>query len=180
MVRPERLTIERLNAMDEQERGLVLAKRDGLVKAQPGDVPGKMGSYISEHPTNFNWTDPTRRLVKKIEAEWPWKTYINTYYWHPPYDYPSITKRYDWYSFDVWGGGLSNGEYTGYRGKALPDSLHEDIFNYVFYEQGLAINWVCTNGWLWTYYGGWERYNPYDPYGADMGHFKHLHFTMRA
>ena len=134
-------------------------------------------SYISQHPTHFNWRSDVKRVVDKVQAKWPWKTYINTYYWHPPYDPPAITKRYDATSFDVWGGGLYNGKYTGYRGKPLPDDLHEQIFNYIFNMPGAPyINWILTNGWMWQG-GRWTRYDPYDPYNADMGHHRHIHVT---
>ncbi len=135
-------------------------------------------SYISDHPTSFSWRDDVAKMVNRVQAKWPYKTFVNTYFWHPPYDPPDITRRYDAQSFDVWGGGLSNGAYTGFRGKPLPDALHEDIFNFLFnYPNKPDIDWLLTNGWMWSRWSGWSRYDPYDPYNADMGHYRHLHIT---
>ncbi len=170
--------IEVLQSIPLADRQRFFAQEDRRRKPSGTDVAGKMGTYIEEHPTTFNWRWDVRGLVSEIESKWPWLTYVNTYWWHPPYDAPEITIRYDRRSFDVWGGGVYGGEYNGYRGKALPDYLHEQIFNYVFYEQPRPIYWVCTNGWLWVRGSGWTLYDPYDPYDADMGHYKHLHFTI--
>ncbi len=175
--------IEVMQSVPEEERLAFFAKddREREPNEAAGDVAGKMGNYISEHPTSFAWRADVRAIVRRVEARWPWLTYINTYRWHPPYDPPAITMRYDARSFDVWGGGLTSGEYTGYRGKPLPDHLHAEIWNYLFNYPGKPdIYWACTNGWLWTYYGGWSRYNPPDPYNADMGHFRHIHITYRG
>lgn len=176
----EHRKIETFKALPDEERLALFAEEDAkrVPELRAGDVAGKMGSYISQHPTSFNFASPVKSLVEEIQDLFPWLTYLNSYFWHPPYDPPSITVRYDPWSFDAWGGGLYRGDYTGYRGKPLPDYLHEKIFNYVFYKQSRPIDWVCTNGWLWTHYGGWSRYDPYDPYDADMGHYRHLHFTM--
>lgn len=134
-------------------------------------------SYISDHPTHYNWRPPVKEVVKKVQAKFPWQQWIGTYYWHPPYRYPSITRRYDADSFDVWGGGVVNGIYRGYRGKPLPDHLHKEIFDFIFNMRGEPnINWILTNGWMWQG-GRWTRYDPYDPWGADMGHHQHIHVT---
>ncbi len=168
-----------LSRLPKPARRLYLAQRDKIIKPSGNDVAGKMGSYIDEHPTHFNWRWDVKAMVDRVQSKWPWLTYVNTYTWHPPYDPPAITKKYDALSFDVWGGGVSNGRYTGYRGKALPDYLHTQIFDYLFnYPGNPNIDWILTNGWMWSRWGGWSRYNPPDPYNADMGHFRHLHVTF--
>lgn len=167
-----------LSRTPKKVRNLYLAERDKVITPASGDVAGKMGSYISQHPTNFNWRSDVEDMVDRIQARWPWQTYINTYWWHPPYDPPAITRRYDELSFDVWGGGVVNGKYTGYRGKTLPDALHDKVFDFLFNYKGLPnIDWIMTNGWMWSRWSGWSRYDPYDPYNADMGHHRHVHVT---
>jgi hypothetical protein len=167
--------------MPKVARNLYLAKRDELIVPSGDDVAPKMQSYISDHPTSFNWRNDVEDMVQKVQAKWDWKTYINTYWWHPPYDPGVIDFRYDVKSLDVWGGGVSNGKYQGYRGKALPDHLHKDIFNFLFYRStGPSIDWILTNGWMWSRWtggDGWSRYDPYDPQNADMAHFRHIHVT---
>lgn len=137
-------------------------------------------SYIEEHPTNFNWRYDVQQNVWRIQNKFPWMTFINTYYWHPPYNPPAITKRYDRLSFDVWGGGRDrDGKYIGYRGKPLEQPLYERVFNFIF-NMGVGpwIDWILCNGWMWQA-GKWTVYDPPDPQGADMGHYKHIHVTYK-
>ena len=170
-----------LSRMPLKAREEYLKLRDRAKRPQIGDVSGRMGSYISEHPTRFNWTSPVRRLVEKYQAMFPWQTYACTYVWHPPYDPPAITKRYDRLSVDFWGGGVVNGKYQGYRGKPLPDALHKKLFNVIFDDpDGPKIDWILSNGWMWSWRTGWSPYDPYDPYNADMAHRKHIHITFRG
>ena len=57
-------------------------------------------SYIDDHPTNFDFRADVARLVNRIQSKFPWQTFANTYYWHPPYDPPTITVQYDQVSVD--------------------------------------------------------------------------------
>jgi hypothetical protein len=157
---------------DYQGVELAADRRGKVVQAQ---------GYQDLHPTHFNWTRPVRRAVNRYQAMFPYLTYANSYLWHPPYDPPAITRRYDALSVDFWGGGLdSQGRYTGYRGKPLPDALHERLFDVIFNDpKPPYIDWILSNGWMWSYRSGWSVYDPYDPYDADMGHRRHLHITFR-
>lgn len=137
-------------------------------------------SYITDHPTSFVWRPDVKKLVQKYQNEFKWLTWIGTYWWHPPYDPPSITRRYDAQSFDVWGGGVVNGVYRGYRGRTLPLGLGNRIHKRIFNDpNGPAIDWIIWQGWLWSRWSGWSRFNPPDPYNADMGHFRHIHITFQ-
>jgi hypothetical protein len=125
-----------------------------------------------------------RRLVKKYEAEFPWQTYINTYVWHPPYNPPSITRRYDTVSFDVWGGGLDrNGKYMGYRGRALGATQGDRIFKRIWNDPAYPpIHWIIWSGKMWVNpaFGGrgWGP-SPWGPPDSDPGHYRHIHVTFK-
>jgi hypothetical protein len=144
-------------------------------------------SYITDHPTHFRWRWDVRQMVKKTQAKWPFKTYINTYWDHPP-DF-QVPRRwppgfYDSLSFDVWGGGLVNGIYQGKRGKPLDPELGDKIFAYLFNYAGLPdIDWIIYKGRMWwnqrTGGHGWQA-APWGPDDSDAGHWHHIHVTYIA
>lgn len=142
-------------------------------------------SYATDHPTHFNWDERVRRRVTALWRRYPWQTYVNTYFDHPP-DYRRPRRwpvaYYDAKSFDVWGGGGTDEEsYTGYRGKPLPRELGEEIFDVLFYAQrGPAIDWIIYRGKMWwnpaTGGPGWTA-SPPGPPDSDPQHLRHIHVT---
>lgn len=140
-------------------------------------------SYIDDHPTNFNWRSDVQGVVNRVQKKWPWKTYINTYWWHPPYNPPAIVERFDSRSFDVWGGGgTGQGSYSGYRGKPLPVELGKQIFDFIFNNPNPPnINWTIYRGRMWwnpvTGGHGWQA-SPPGPADSDPGHYNHIHVTF--
>jgi hypothetical protein len=139
-------------------------------------------SYIDDHPTTFNWTPEARLLVAQLQAAHPWKTYCNTYVWHPPYD-PSngIYRDYQAQSFDVWGGGRNRitGAYTGYRGKPLPPRLGKRIWRELWNGKhgGPGWAWGIYAGKMWVRGEGWQP-APAGAADSDPGHFGHIHITL--
>ncbi len=141
-----------------------------------------MGTYIQDHPTHFDWRPDVRALVRKYRSEFPWQAYWNTYYYHPPYNPPAITRRYDAQSFDVWGGGVVNGVYRGYRGKPLNPELGDRIWRRIWHDpEGPRIWWVIWAGKMYVSpaFGGrgWGP-APSGPPDSDPGHWKHIHCTF--
>ena len=144
-------------------------------------------SYIDDHPTNFVWTPAVRERVNAVQRRHPWKTFINTYWDHPP-DFNDPRRwppgYYDKVSFDVWGGGgNSAGNYTGYRGKPLPKRLGDKVFNQLFYaSSGPSIDWIIWFGYMYwspaTGGPGWTS-APGGPADSDPGHYSHLHVTYQ-
>jgi hypothetical protein len=140
-------------------------------------------AYIDDHPTNFIWTPHVAQTVARLQAKYPWRTYINTYWDHPPL--PNVTDGfYDEVSFDVWGGGRSRitGKYLGYRGKPLPRRLGNRIFKELFYGNYPEIDWIIWQGRMWwnpaTGGPGWTV-APAGAADSDPGHFGHIHWTGR-
>lgn len=141
-------------------------------------------SYATDHPTNFNWRADVGRMVARTQHKWPWLTYINTYWDHPP-DY-NIPRRWpvDFYSsqsMDVWGGGGGKDNYSGFRGKKLDPVLGGQIFDYLFNYPGKPdIDWIIYKGWMWwnprTGGNGWQA-APWGPADSDAGHWNHIHVT---
>ena len=41
-------------------------------------------SYIDDYPTQFNFTKRVKSRVRAVQRAYPWQTYANTYYDHPP------------------------------------------------------------------------------------------------
>jgi hypothetical protein len=153
--------------------------REPEIPAQSPDEAGARGvrSYIDDHPTNFDFRADVARLVNRIQQKSPWQTFANTYYWHPPYDPPTITVRYDAVSVDFWGGGLVNGKFAGYRGKPIGTALGHQVWNALFYDKYLpAISWIIWNGRMWVRGSGW-RQAPGGPADSDAGHYNHIHVT---
>ncbi len=131
-------------------------------------------SYISDYPTHFDWRQDVEYLVRKYEAEFPWKTFINTYKNHPPL----FGRKYEFVSFDVWAGGLDRyGQYTGYRGKALDPTLGERIFWRIFNDpDGPPIYWIIYKNRMWVRGQGWQP-APSGPADSDPQHNNHIHVT---
>jgi hypothetical protein len=142
--------------------------------------------YLEDHPTNFIWLPYVEARITRIQKRWPWKTYINTYYDHPPD--PRTPRRwpvgyYDKKSFDVWGGGgVSARTYTGFRGKTLPKELGDKIFHNIMNAPGPSIDWIIWQGRMWwnpaSGGNGWGP-SPDGPAESDPGHYKHIHVTLR-
>ena len=135
---------------------------------------------LPQRPSNAVQLPPAvRRRVRSIQRRWPWKTYINTYWQHPP----GFNNFYTRKSFDVWGGGGNNSiNYSGYRGKTLPRALGDDIFVHLFYaSNGPAIDWIIWQGEMWwnpaTGGPGWTDAPP-GPADSDADHMKHIHVTF--
>ncbi len=134
-----------------------------------------MPSYIEQYPTHFDWRPDVAALVRKYESEFPWKTYICTYLNHPPI----YGRKYEFVSFDVWGGGLNRyGQYMGYRGRALPVTLGNRIFWRIFNDpQDPPLLWAIWSGKMWTRGYGWGP-SPPGPPDSDPEHRKHIHVTF--
>ncbi len=137
-------------------------------------------SYSDDHPTSFYWRPDVRRLINKYQAMFPYQTYANTYRWHPPYNPPYITRRYDAVSVDFWGGGLdAQGRYTGYRGKTLPKALGHKLFDAIFDDPELPrIYWIIWDYDMWVAGSGWEP-APWGPADSDPNHLRHIHVTFQ-
>jgi hypothetical protein len=153
--------------------------REPEIPAPSPDEAGARGtrSYIDDHPTNFDFRADVARLVNRIQSKFPWQTFANTYYWHPPYDPPTITVQYDQVSVDFWGGGLSNGRYVGYRGKPIGTTLGHQVWNAIFNDPYLPnISWIIWNGRMWLRGSGWGQ-APGGPPDSDAGHYKHIHVS---
>lgn len=138
-------------------------------------------TYILDHPTTFNWTPEVRLVVARLQAAHPWRTYVNTYIWHPPYDPPNgISRDYQWQSFDVWGGGRVRGQYAGYRGKPLPRRLGRKIFRELWNGEhgGPYIAWIIYNTHMWVAGEGWQLAPP-GAADSDPGHLAHIHVTFQ-
>jgi hypothetical protein len=129
--------------------------------------------YEVLYPTHFDWRADVARLVNRIQGQFPWQTFANTYYMHPPI----YGRTYEFASVDFWGGGLWNGQYVGYRGKPIDTSLGHQVWNALFYDEYLPnIYWIIWNGWMWTRGWGWDS-SPPGPPDSDAGHYNHIHVT---
>lgn len=131
-------------------------------------------SYISDHPTQFNFRSDVQRLINRVQDKFPYETYACTYYQHPPV----FGRKYETVSVDFWGGGIVNGRYVGYRGKDINSVVDGwDVFNEIFndpYEPN--IYWIIFGGRMWTRGYGWGP-APWGPTGSDARHDKHIHVT---
>lgn len=132
-----------------------------------------MTGYANRHWTHFNFNRDVKRSINRVQGKFPWKTFANTYYQHPP----GYNRKWEFRSVDYWGGGLRNGRYAGYRGKPIGRRFGQRVFNAIFndpYRPNIA--WIIFNGYRWQRYGGWGR-APWGPAGSDAGHYKHIHVT---
>lgn len=143
----------------------------GREEKPPPPGAAAFGSYIDDYPTRFFFRSDVARLIPRIQKKFPWASYICTYLNHPPVYGP----KYQHVSLDVWGGGLVNGRYAGYRGKTLGYDLGWKIFNALFNDPYLpSIYWVIWAGKMWTRGYGWGP-APWGPAGSDAGHHYHIH-----
>jgi hypothetical protein len=130
-------------------------------------------SYISTHPTHFDFRADVARLVNRIQKKFPWQTFANTYYMHPPV----YGRKHEFVSVDFWGGGLSSDRYVGYRGKPIGASLGHKVWNALYHVPYLPnIGWIIWNGKMWVRGSGWHS-SPWGPPDSDAGHYKHIHVT---
>lgn len=173
----EAATEEDLQRIIEEE-GKVAEPEIGAYELDPAPSPTEAGmvgraSYISNHPTHFNFRADVARLVNRIQKKFPWQTFANTYYMHPPV----YGRKYEFVSVDFWGGGLSNGRYVGYRGKPIGTSLGHKVWNALYHDPYKPnIFWIIWNGKMWVRGTGWEA-SPWGPPDSDAGHYKHIHVT---
>ncbi|HZB07983.1 MAG TPA: hypothetical protein VE525_02600 [Rubrobacter sp.] len=139
----------------------------------PGEERAVSRSYISDHPTHFNFRADVAREVNRIQRKFPSQTFANTYYMHPP----AFGRKYERVSVDFWGGGRSNGRYVGYRGKPIGSSLGQRVFNAIFHDKYKPnISWIIWNGRMWVRGTGWGP-SPWGPRDSDPRHEKHIHVT---
>lgn len=139
----------------------------------PGERIGRMRSYGELYPTHFDFRADVSRLVNRIQRKFPWQTFANTYYMHPP----ACGRTYEFVSVDFWGGGLLNGRYVGYRGKPIGAPLGHRVWNALYHDRHLPnINWIIWNGKMWVRGSGWCP-SPGGRADSDAGHYKHIHVT---
>ena len=139
----------------------------------PGEARAISRSYISDHPTHFDFRADVARAVNWVQAKFPSQTFANTYYMHPPV----YGRKYEFVSVDFWGGGLSNGRYVGYRGKPIGASLGHQVWDALFHDPNLPnIFWIIWNGRMWVRGTGWGN-SPWGPADSDPRHEKHIHIT---
>jgi hypothetical protein len=162
-----------------REPEIAAAEHEGAPPPPLEEGEVRTRSYISDHPTNFNWRPDVARLVNRIQKKFPNQTYANTYYWHPPYSPPAITRRYDAVSVDFWGGGVSNGRYVGYRGKPIGTQLGHQVWKALWTDPHAPnISWIIWNGRMWIRGRGWSD-APWGPPDSDAGHHKHVHVSYQ-
>lgn len=164
--------------LDEEIRRYGRSPEFGIERyreSEEGLLESAFGSYIDDHPTHFDWVEPVRALIVRVQKKFPWLTYANTYFRHPPI----YGRLYEFLSFDLWAGGLVNGRYVGYRGKNIWEAVDGwEVFNSVFNDPYLPnIHWAIFNGYMWTSGYGWGP-SPAGRADSDPRHDKHPHFTM--
>lgn len=131
----------------------------------------RVGGYSDTYWTHFDYRADVAKEVVRLQKRFPWLTYMNTYYMHPPV----YGRRYEFVSWDVWQGGTINGKYVGYRGKPLDPDLGARVFNAVFYDPyAPPIYWIIYRGRMWTRGYGWGP-APGGPPDSDPGHWQHIH-----
>lgn len=149
-----------------------LLRREAGEAEDPGAVSAQ--GYADTHWTHFDFRPDVGRAVVRVQKQFPWLTFANTYFWHPP-----VHKRiYEFVSNDYWAGGLVNGEYVGYRGKSIGSVVNGwDVFNAVFNDPHLPnIYWIIFGGRMWTRGYGWGP-SPWGPPDSDPRHDHHIHVT---
>jgi hypothetical protein len=170
-------TEEELQPIIEQEGKVSEPEIGAFELGDPGSSPGEARaasrSYISDHPTHFNFRADVARAVNRVQAKFPSQTFANTYYMHPPV----YGRKYEFVSVDFWGGGRSHGKYVGYRGKPIGASLGQRVFSAIFHDRYKPnIFWIIWNGRMWVRGTGWEA-SPWGPPDSDPRHEKHIHVT---
>jgi hypothetical protein len=144
--------------------------------SSPGEtreVATRALTYEQLHPTHFNFRADVARLVNRIQRQFPWQTFANTYFQHPPI----YGRKYERVSVDFWGGGRRNGRFVGYRGKPIGTALGHRVFRALFNDRHRPnICWIIWNGRMWVRGTGWEN-SPWGPAGSDPKHVNHVHVT---
>ena len=113
------------------------------------------------------------RAINRVQKKFPSQTFANTYYMHPPV----YGRKYEFVSVDFWGGGLSNGQYVGNRGKPIGAFLGHKVWNALYQDSYLPnIFWIIWNGRMWVRGSGWGP-SPWGPPDSDARHFRHIHVT---
>jgi hypothetical protein len=80
-------------------------------------------------------------------------------------------------SVDFWGGGVSNGQYVGYRGKPIGTQLGQQVWEALWNDPYAPnISWIIWNGKMWIRGSGWEG-SPPGPADSDADHYNHIHVT---
>jgi hypothetical protein len=139
-----------------------------------GDEP-EIGtqSYAQRYWTHFDFREDVAAGIVRVQKQFPWETYANTYYEHPPV----YGRTYEFVSVDYWGGGFWNGRYAGYRGKPIGVGFGWEVFNAAFNDPYLPnIYWAIFNGYMWTRGYGWGP-SPWGPPDSDPRHDKHIHIS---
>lgn len=135
------------------------------------DVELRVGGYSDTYWTHFDYREDVAKEVVRTQKKFPWQTYMNTYYCHPPV----YGRKYEFVSWDVWQGGIIGGKYVGYRGKPLNLELGRRVFNAVFYDPfAPPIYWIIYRGRMWTRGYGWGP-SPGGPPDSDPQHNLHIH-----
>ena len=177
---PERINIvsDEIEAATAEDLQRIIEEEGNVGEPEIGvyelDVPTRAReSYSSLYPTHFDFRADVARLVNRIQSEFPWQTFANTYYMHPPI----YGRKYEFVSVDFWGGGLSNGQYVGYRGKPIGAALGHRVGDALYHDPFLPnIFWIIWNGRMWVRGSGWGP-SPWGPSDSDAGHFQHVHVT---
>jgi hypothetical protein len=162
----------------EDELLLEEERRVGVVKEpEVGRVGHEVAvaGYSDTYWTHFDWREDVARAVARVQKKFPYLTYANTYYCHPPV----YGRAYEFQSADLWGGGLAGGYYYGYRGKPIGSVVDGwDVFDALFYDPYLPnIYWIIFGGYMWTRGYGWGP-APWGPPDSDPGHHAHIHVTF--
>ncbi len=155
-----------LDAAEEEPVADRIVLKKGLGK------DGFAGSYEKAHPTNYEWREDIGKLAHQVANTpgWARKVWLNTYWWHPPYQRGVIDFRYDNRSFDVWG-------WSG-RGARLDPTIGDEIFKWLFSAKSPGkIHWIIYKGRMWVDDGRGWRSSPPGPAGSDAGHWNHIHVT---
>lgn len=119
--------------------------------------------YVERHPTRYSWRSDIEEWARYLVDNYD--VWCNTYY-----DHPEGWGR-DTTSIDVWG--------SAGRGSALHWEVRQAVFDDMFYAEGAPyIEWLISNGWMWTRAGGWSWFSD-DASDADMGHWLHMHITYQ-
>jgi hypothetical protein len=162
----------------EEEPEIARARELGIHLPEPvttADVAREVGieGYAGTYWTHFDYRPDVARNVARVQKQFPWLTFMNTYFRHPPV----YRRKYEFVSRDTWQGGISNGRYTGYRGKPLDPSLGVKVFNAIFYDPYTPpIYWIIYRGRQWVRGYGWGP-APWGPPGSDPNHDWHIHDT---
>lgn len=173
VIRPSGADMQEL--MNEQ--GVHLDSGLATALNESGGASGEIATagYADTYPTHFGFRPDVRRFVNRMQAKFPWLTYANTYYMHPPV----FGRLYEIRSVDFWAGGLVGNKYVGYRGKNINITVNGwDIFNAAFNDPNLPnIAWIIFGGYMWSWSGGWTS-APWGPAGSDAGHHYHPHISF--